>query len=241
MIEELNTLKEELSKIERPSSITEFCKYTKLTYIAEKVEVILKNVCIDEPSLHLKKEDVFSLFQPKEGIYAKTTLKQYQGYWEKGIKLLTDHIDNCIKSIQLKQKYVKQNNNTFINESLIVELKNISNDNFDTKKLILYLEEVNFCFQQNRFLACILLLRAFLNYIPPIFGYNTFAQVTSQSGRSLKDIFNFLEEGLRKIADLHTHKMISKVESIPTNSTINPYKPQCEVLIQEIIVKLKSS
>jgi hypothetical protein len=45
------------------------------------------------------------------------------------------------------------------------------------------------------YLSCTLILRTILNYVPPIFEQQTFAQVVSQSGKSLKNIFSILENG----------------------------------------------
>lgn len=95
--------------------------------------------------------------------------------------------------------------------------------------------EINASYSQGNHIATILLMRAVLNYIPPIFGQETFAQVVANAGRSLKPVFGTLEEGLRKIADYHTHRRIDNSNMYPSSAQIEPFKPQFELLVQEAI------
>ncbi len=236
MITELNKLKDEILDLKEPSTITEFQDHTKLIVLAERVDVTLRNIYDSEHVLNLDKNAVIRFFEPTNSMYIKDGIRPYQKHWKKGKEAILNHIDSCIKDIELKQKFTIKD--TYIDTQLIFQLSSFSGGQFDTKKLVQYLNEVNSTFQEGNYLACILLLRAILNYIPPIFGQSTFAQVTSQVGRSLKDIFTFLEEGLRKIADLHTHRPISSSESLPSHRLIDVYKPQFETLIQEIIARL---
>lgn len=93
------------------------------------------------------------------------------------------------------------------------------------------------CLIEN-YLSSILLLRAVINHIPPIFSATSFAQVVANSKRSVKAILSILEDGARPIADLHTHLMIRKRENIPTKNQVEPYKSAFELLINEIIFEL---
>ena len=81
-------------------------------------------------------------------------------------------------------------------------------------------------------------MRAVMNYNPPLFGHTTFDQVVAQSGRSLKDSFSHLQDGLRKIADFHTHRTMKRCDIYPTVAQIEPFKPQFELLLNEIVGKL---
>ena len=110
-------------------------------------------------------------------------------------------MDNRIEDLHIKSKF-KNNSNVFIDENIIIKFEDLIDPKFDTIKLLQYLKEVNRSYKEGDFLSCILLLRAVLNYVPPVFGHSTFSQVVSQSGRSLKEIFSFLEEGLRKIVSI---------------------------------------
>ena len=95
--------------------------------------------------------------------------------------------------------------------------------------------EINSCFASGNLVATVLLMRAVLNYVPPIFGQETFEQVAAASGRSLKDSFETLEGGLRKVADFHTHRRIRTGDSYPSAAQVEPFKPQFELLLHEVI------
>jgi len=130
-------------------------------------------------------------------------------------------------------------NNSFVDEKVLKKLKNIKNPNFDLSKLIRFIEELNEAYKYGNYLSSILLLRAIMNHIPPIFGLSTFSQIVAQSHRSIKSILGRLEEDARPIADLHTHIMIHKLEHLPTKNQIEPYKSSLEILLNEIINKLE--
>ena len=62
----------------------------------------------------------------------------------------------------------------------------------------------------------------------------------ASAGKSLKDSFDHLENGLRKIADFHTHRRIVAVESYPSAVQVEPFKPQFELLLQQVESRLKA-
>jgi len=74
-----------------------------------------------------------------------------------------------------------------------------------------------------------------MNHVPPVFGCQTFAQVTAQSGKSLKAVFERLEDSARPIAD--SHALIRAKESVPTKHQVEPYKASFELLIQEVVAR----
>ena len=131
-----------------------------------------------------------------------------------------------------------RNNSAFLNADVLLELKSISPDKYDIKKLVAFCEELNDSYGRANYLSCILLIRAVMNHVPPIFGHNSFSQVVATSGRSVKAVLSHLEDQARPIADLHTHILIRKKEQLPSKHQIEPYKPSFEILIQEIIAKL---
>ena len=238
MIGKLNELRSEIMSLETPQYLSEFSDNIVIESICEKMEILLRNIYYDDTSMQISKNVLKNYFYPTEDFYIRNILEHKRKAWEKGKEKVLSILDNRIEDLHLKSKF-RKNTDFFINEKIIEELENLNNPRFDTIKLLQYLKEVNKSYDEENFLSCILLLRAVLNYIPPVFGHSTFSQVVSQSGRSLKDVFSFLEEGLRKIADLHTHRVISSNEYLPTNSEISPYKPQFEILIQEVIIKIK--
>jgi hypothetical protein len=75
--------------------------------------------------------------------------------------------------------------------------------------------EINSLYAHGNILATALLMRTVLNHVPPVFGHDTFSQVVANIGKSLKESFEHLENGLRKVADFHAHRTITASESYP--------------------------
>jgi hypothetical protein len=149
---------------------------------------------------------------------------------------IIDYLENA-NSDENYQKDVSQNS-AFLNPEVLEELASMENKKFDIKKLVKFCEELNDSYSRANYLACVLLIRAVMNHIPPIFNVEKFSQVVASSGKSIKAILAYLESQARPIADLHTHFLIREKEQIPTKDQVEPYKPSFEILIQEIIVKL---
>lgn len=122
--------------------------------------------------------------------------------------------------------------------STIVDLKSAE---IDCAFLARVCREVNSCFSQGHNIAAVLLMRTVLNAVPPVFGHETFAQVTANAGRSLKDSYSHLEDGLRKIADFHTHSLLGPVRPYPSAAQVEPFKPQFELLLHEVVTRLTSA
>jgi len=123
----------------------------------------------------------------------------------------------------------------FLEPSVLAKLRETKSQKFDFAKLVQFCEELNDAYGRGNYLSCVLLIRAVMNHVPPIFGFKTFADVTAQSGRSLKSIFEQLEDNARPIADLHSHALIRNRENLPTKHQVEPYKASFELLIQEVI------
>jgi hypothetical protein len=127
-----------------------------------------------------------------------------------------------------------------IDPKLIGQLSAATSANQDVTFLVQLCREINSCFAHGNFVATTLLMRAVLNYVPPLFGQETFSQVVAQTSRSLKDSFNHLENGLRKIADFHTHRRIMTAEFCPSPAQVEPFKPQFELLLQELLARMQA-
>lgn len=127
-----------------------------------------------------------------------------------------------------------------IDPGLIERLSNVELQKFDIVFLVRMCREINSCFAHSNLVATVLLMRAVLNYVPPLFGYETFSQVVANIGRSFKDSFDHLEKGLRKIADFHTHRRIGTAEFYPSIAQVEPYKPQFELLLQQVVQRAQA-
>lgn len=145
------------------------------------------------------------------------------------IRHLAKHPDECQWGIR---------GDILVEPAVIEELKASAPARFDSIKIARLCEELNSSFAGSNYLACVLLLRALLNHVPPIFGQTSFSQVVAQSSRSVKELLRPLEEIARDVADHHTHSLIRHKECLPTRSQIEPFKPNIEVLLQEVTVKV---
>jgi hypothetical protein len=124
---------------------------------------------------------------------------------------------------------------------LIEELIKVKVGPFDVTKLTGYCKEINSSFYHGNTVACLLLMRTVLNHVPPIFGYRTFAEVTANSGKSLKENLEYLESGLRKLADLYAHQPIRSSEQYPTKGQVEPFRAHFELLLHEVLGRLTMS
>jgi len=134
---------------------------------------------------------------------------------------------------------VVASNSAFLNADLLLTLKAAPKSKFDSSKLVKMCEELNDAYARGNYITAVLLLRAVMNHVPPIFEVKSFRELVAQSGRSLKSILGRLEDEARPIADLHTHMPIRKSEHIPTKNQIEPYKAAFELLIAEVVARLE--
>jgi hypothetical protein len=125
----------------------------------------------------------------------------------------------------------------FVEPSVIDQLRQCPSKEYDLGKVVRFCEELNSSYSSGNYLATTLLIRALLNHVPPVFGHTTFQQVVSQSPKSVKELLRPLEEVSRDVADLHTHSMIRRKESLPTKSQVEPFRASLEVLLHEIVAK----
>lgn len=130
-------------------------------------------------------------------------------------------------------------NTAFLEPSVLAALRQAQAQKFDCTKLVRFCEELNDNYGRGNYLSCALLIRAVVNHVPPVFGCRTFTEVTAQSGKSLKAVFERLDDNARLIADLHSHALIRAKESLPTKHQVEPYKASFELLIQEVVVRVQ--
>jgi hypothetical protein len=148
-------------------------------------------------------------------------------------------IDHLKEAAQDPNYAVNATSNTaFLNTDVLIKLKAIGGARLDTSKLVKMCEELNDAYARGNYISSVLLLRAIINHVPPVFGANTFSEVVAHSARSVKAILARLNDEARPIADLHTHFLMRATEQLPTKNQIEPYKASFEVLIQEVLVCL---
>ncbi|MDO8686590.1 MAG: hypothetical protein Q7K11_00065 [Candidatus Berkelbacteria bacterium] len=140
-------------------------------------------------------------------------------------------LSHCFKEGQLKLVAV---DGDYLDKKRFQALKKKSGK-FDFSRLLQMLTELDRAFSLENYISVILLVRAILDHVPPIFSLNTFAEVTNNYGtRSFKDSMSHLENSSRKIADSYLHTKIRSKESLPNKTQVN-FSNDLDVLLAEII------
>jgi hypothetical protein len=122
-----------------------------------------------------------------------------------------------------------------ISETRLSDLRALSSEGFDFKKLVRFCEEINISYGNKCYFATAMLVRGVLDHVPPIFGKSTFAEVANNyGGRSFKLAMQHLERASRSIADGHLHQPIRRKESLPTAQQVNCGQ-QLDTLLEEIV------
>jgi hypothetical protein len=130
----------------------------------------------------------------------------------------------------------KQIKDAFIDEIRIQQLNVIQNSNYDLSRLIKMCHEINDNAANNNWISTILLVRAVLDHVPPIFGFVTFIEVANNfsATKSVKISLQHLQNSSRTIADSHLHTPIRKKETLPTKTQVN-FSNDLDVLLAEIV------
>lgn len=150
--------------------------------------------------------------------------------------ILLKWCEEKIEQIKPSKKKQKQlSNKEFVNNERIEQLRNISNSEFDLKRLIRMLDEINDNYSLSNFLSVAMLSRAIIDHIPPLFGLNTFNEVTNNYGnKSFKKNMEHLNNSMRSIADSYLHVTIRKNESLPNETQID-FSRELDFLLAEVI------
>jgi len=132
----------------------------------------------------------------------------------------------------------KNHRHDFIDKIRIEALKNLESKKHDFSRLLQMCYEMNSCSYAENYIALGALIRILIDHIPPILGFDRFQQVAANyPGKSLKQNFEHLEKGARKIADQQIHQTIRKKEVLPTFTMVN-YSQNIDLLLGEIIRKV---
>lgn len=108
---------------------------------------------------------------------------------EPAFRIMTSQVSMAIEElrIEIESDHDKMdgitNTDFYIDEERIKELRMIPKKEFDFTKLIRILEELNQCYRASCYMATIMLVRALLDHIPPIFGCKLFSEVANNLDR----------------------------------------------------------
>ena len=142
--------------------------------------------------------------------------------------------------MQEQQQLVSGSQSQPATEMISVErieaLRAVATSPHDLRKLVRLCEELNTCYRNESYFAVAMLTRALVDHVPPLFGFKTFAEVSSNYpwGRSRKDAMEHLEKSARKIADVHLHSQASASEVLPSRAQVS-FGPPLDVLLGELV------
>ena len=140
-------------------------------------------------------------------------------------------LDRCLASEQGKPALL---NGDYIDKKRFQALKK-KTGKFDFSRLLQMFTELDHAFSVGNYISVILLTRAILDHIPPIFNSNIFTEVANNYGtKSFKGSMSHLENSSRKIADSYLHTKIRSKESLPNKTQVN-FSNDIDVLLAEII------
>jgi hypothetical protein len=127
----------------------------------------------------------------------------------------------------------------YVDPARIIALQAIGKGPWDFTRLVELCREINVTAANRCHMSTAMLLRTILNHVPPVFGFNAFAEVANNHGgaksqKSFKASMQRLEGSLRNIADMHLHSPIRAREDVPTAVQVD-FAADLDVLLGEII------
>jgi hypothetical protein len=124
----------------------------------------------------------------------------------------------------------------FVDEVRLQDLRSLTQTTFDLRRLVAMCEELNVCAENECFHATIMLTRAIIDHVPPIFNTNSFDEVVNNvpAAKSTKQSLQHLSKSARSIADGHLHIRIRSIETLPSRTQVN-FSRDLDVLLAEIV------
>ena len=127
----------------------------------------------------------------------------------------------------------------YVDPDRINALQALQDGSWDFTRLVELCREINVAGAHRCHMSTAMLLRTILNHVPPVLGFDTFAEVANsyggpKAGRSFKACMQRLETSLRNVADMHLHTPIRPSEDVPTVVQVE-FAAELDVLLGEVI------
>ncbi|MEO6984042.1 MAG: hypothetical protein ABI155_01700, partial [Paralcaligenes sp.] len=128
----------------------------------------------------------------------------------------------------------------YVDPQRIIQLQSIKVDDWDLKRLVQLLYELNIAHSHEMHMATAMLVRAITDHIAPMFKCKSFSEVANQyaAPRSFSDQMKQLDTSLRKVADSFLHQQIRRSEVLPLGPQVD-FRSAVDVLLSEIVRVLK--
>lgn len=124
----------------------------------------------------------------------------------------------------------------YVDPHRILQLRGIKSTQWDLKRLVRLLQELNIAHANEAHMATAMLVRAIADHVPPIFNAKNFSEVANNypAPRSFSEQVKQLDTSLRKIADMHIHQPVRKTEVLPLAPQVD-FRGALDVLLSEIV------
>jgi cellobiose-specific phosphotransferase system component IIB len=125
---------------------------------------------------------------------------------------------------------------SYVDPERILQLHRIKSAQWDLRRLVRLLEEVNIAHANQAHMATAMLVRAVTDHVPPLFSARTFTEVANNypAPRSFTEQMKQLDASLRKIADSHLHQHVRKTEVLPLAPQVD-FRGAVDVLLSEVV------
>lgn len=114
----------------------------------------------------------------------------------------------------------------YIPNETLAQLENIQSDKFDLSKLIQLCKELNIAWKTNSHYLTIFAVRAIVDHVPPIFGFNTFKEVCNNFGpptkyKSFKSVTSRLKDVGKEVGNIAIHDPIKKTVPVISSQEVD--------------------
>lgn len=140
------------------------------------------------------------------------------------------------KSSQVSKPRGAMSKPMYVDPARILQLRVTKSPQWDLKRLVRMLEELNSAHEHELHMATAMLVRAVTDHVPPIFNVKNFSEVANNypAPRSFTDQMKQLDNSLRKIADMHLHQTVRKAEVLPLAPQVD-FRGALDVLLSEVV------
>ncbi len=130
----------------------------------------------------------------------------------------------------------------YVSSKRILDLRNTKSSQWDLRRLVRMLEELNIAHEHDAYFTTAMLVRAVTDHVPPILGAKSFAEVANNylGGKSFGEQMKHLYNSLRKVADGLLHQQVRKTESLPEAPQVD-FRAALDVLLGEVVRVLPSA
>jgi hypothetical protein len=193
-------------------------------------------------SKSLLKDNEIPLFGLKYGFEWSTKHKDSKLY-SRVCQDVTDELFENPDLEKIENIASEKTHQDYIDSGRIKDLESLSQTEIDVSVLIQLCYEINSAWEAELWFSVSSNVRTLLHHIPPIFGYDTFAQVAANHGgnktkKSFKGNAGNLLNSLKHIADNNLHQKAGKAATMPNQIQVN-FSPDLDVVLGEVIRILK--